>query len=101
MAIYWYTRAAERGEPTAYVSLAGLLAKETDQGALVEAMKFAILASKYLSPGYNKNSAVKLLQELTDRLPLSQRERASDLAARWVPLYLETNLISDDPSPED
>jgi hypothetical protein len=99
MAIYWYTRAVERGEPTAYVSLAGLLAKETDQDALVEAMKFAILAAKYLSPGYNKDSAVKLLKELTDRLPLSQRDRAGDLAARWVPLYLETNLISDDPSP--
>jgi TPR repeat protein len=57
-AIYWYARAAERGEPTAYFSLATILAKgNPDSGQLVEAMKFAILAVEKLPGKKNRQRA--------------------------------------------
>lgn len=99
LAVYWYTRSAERGEPTAYYSLASLLSKEKASGALIEAMKYAILAVKFLKPGHNQSGAIAVLNDLTNRLTPSQRDHAADLAARWTPLYLERALISDDPTP--
>ena len=51
VAIYWYTRAAERGEPTAYFSLASLLSEgSNDTEILAESMKFATLAFMFLQP---------------------------------------------------
>lgn len=100
LAVYWYTRSAERGEPTAYYSLSSLLAKETDSSALIEAMKYAILAVKFLKAGHNKDGAIAVLNDLTNRMTPSQRDRATDLAARWAPLHLETALIADDPTPD-
>lgn len=100
LAAYWYTRAAERGEPTAYYSLSFLLAGEKDTSSLIEAMKYAILATKYLEPGNNRDGAIALLNDLTNRLPPSRRDHAHKLAERWVPLHLETAIISDDPTPD-
>jgi hypothetical protein len=100
LAAYWYTRAAERGEPTAYYSLANLFAAEKDSSSLIEATKYAILATKYLEPGSNRDGAVALLNALTNRLPPSRRSHANELAERWVPLHLETAIIGDDPTPD-
>jgi TPR repeat protein len=63
-AIYWYTRAAERGEPTAYLSLAHMLSEGTDDAdLLVESAKFAGLAFTFLPEGKNKASAEKLTKD--------------------------------------
>lgn len=98
-AIYWYTRSAERGEPTAYYSLSSILGKSEDPAVLVEALKFAILANTHLPDGSNKDGALKLVKDISDRIPPSYRIIALELAKKWVPLYQEKLLISDDPTP--
>lgn len=96
-AAFWYSRSAERGEPTAYLSLASLLSASADPNVLVEALMFAILAGERLPDGRNKASALELTRGLTDRLPPSLRQLAMDLAKKWVPLYQETRLLGDAP----
>ncbi len=98
-AAYWYTRSAERGEPTAYLSLSALLSKSGDPEILIEALKFAILATSKLPDGANKSAAVEILRSVSDRLPASSRVVAMEQAKKWVPLYQEDKLISDDPTP--
>ena len=99
-AIYWYTRAAERGEPTAYYSLSSVLGKSADPDVLVEALKFAILANTHLPDGSNKAGALELVKDISDRIPPSYRMIALELAKKWVPLYQESSLLSDDPTPK-
>jgi hypothetical protein len=100
MAIYWYTRSAERGEPFAYLGLADLLSQRTfDQYAMVEALKFAILAVAQLPKGPSNSAALKILNSLTDKLPAAARAKAETQAKQWTPLYQETALLSDDPAP--
>lgn len=99
-AVHWYTRAAERGEPTAYVSLATILAKSEDVQVRTDALKFAALAVAKLPEGFNKEAAFKLVSQISDSLPLENRELALKLAKAWRPLYQETSLMSDDPTPE-
>lgn len=99
-AVYWYTRAAERGEPTAYLSLATLLADTaTDQAMLLEAAKFAYLAIENLPSGTNITSAEACLSRLTERLTTEELELAAGSAKAWQPLYQETRLMSDTPKP--
>ena len=99
MAVYWYTRAAERGEPTAYYSLSSILAKSQNPDVLVEALKFAILAHTNLPEGSNKAGALELIKNVSDRIPPSYRMVGLELAKKWIPLYQESSLISDDPTP--
>lgn len=95
-AIYWYTRAAERGEPTAYYSLATILATGSpDKAQLVEALKFAILAVKELPGEKNRQGAMKEKAALEKRLTEKDIALAVELAASWRPLYQETNLMGD------
>ena len=102
MAVYWYTRSAERGEPTAYLSLASILGRENSQQSMkVEALKFALLAVDYLPEGFNKRSAINLANSLTDTLPPTARAKAKKLAIDWSPLFQERELMSDDPTPVD
>jgi hypothetical protein len=95
-AIYWYARAAERGEPTAYLSLSSLLAKDTDDhDMLVEALKFAILAERKLRPGKNHLAAKDNIENLTRRLIETDIFRARAAAESWEPLYQERRLMGD------
>ena len=96
VAIYWFARAAERGEPTAYLSLAQVLSQNSpDMHTLKEATKFAILASEKLRPGKNRGLAEKLLKELRPRLSESQFQRAEESARQWRPLFYEPRLMGD------
>ena len=98
-AVYWYTRAAERGEPTAYLSLAAILSKTaSDEAMLIEALKFATLARLMLSDGGNKDVAQVLQGLLMERLSSEARKAAYDLVEAWVPLFQEENLLSDSPA---
>lgn len=98
-AIYLYTRAAERGEPTAYLSLATFLIEGADDDAiLIEALKFALLAQRHLPDGQNKNTAATAIRHIAVRLSADQRRTAAELAASWRPLYQERYLMSDTPA---
>jgi hypothetical protein len=96
IAAYWYARAAERGEPTAYLSLATFLfANAEDHWTLIEAMKFAFLAADRLTDGARKAAAVEVLAKLRERLPDSAIDIARQRATDWSPLFQETRLMSD------
>ncbi len=99
MAMFWYTRAAERGEPTAYLSLASLMYKlKTDTPTLIEAMKFALWALALLPDGGNQAMARSLIELLTLELTADEVDAARALASDWKPLYQEQFLLSDDPA---
>jgi TPR repeat protein len=98
VAAYWYTRAAERGEPTAYLSLATLLSEKTDnQNVLTEALKFAYLAFEYLSEGTNQNTAADTIKKIEAILTQDFKVTAQDLAKNWEPLHQEKLVMSDKP----
>ena len=97
-AVYWYARAAERGEPTAYLSLSTLLPINTnDENVLIEALKFGILAVDGLPEGKNKLAAKANLRSIASRLPRLAIDRAIELAEAWEPLYQEKSLMGDTP----
>ena len=98
-AVYWYTRAAERGEPTAYLSLATFLIEDADDDLiLVEALKFALLAYNSLPSGTNKKTAEAAVKHISSRLSSDLRKKALALAEAWEPLYQEKYLMSDTPA---
>jgi len=98
VAAYWYGRAAERGEPTAYLSLATLLLDVAqDNWMHIEAAKFAILAVEHLDEGTNKSLAQEALDRLETLLPENAMDLAKAMAGRWAPLFQEPNVISDTP----
>jgi len=99
VAIYWYTRAAERGEPTAYFSLASLLSEgSNDTEILAESMKFATLAFMFLPDGKNKNASGKLASTIGAKLSEATKASVSDSVNRWVPLFQEDRLMGDTPN---
>jgi len=101
MAMYWYTRAAERGEPTAYLSLASLLSDSSSEPeVLIEAGKFAQLAMDALPPGANMASAEKLANALNKKLTEADKYRVLFLVKRWSPLNQEKYLMGDKPVAE-
>jgi hypothetical protein len=101
VAAYWYGRAAERGEPTAYLSLATLLLEVAeDNWMYIEAAKFALLAVENLVEGTNKSLAKEALERLEALLPEDAMGFAKAMARRWEPLFQEPNLMSDKPSPD-
>jgi hypothetical protein len=98
LAVYWYTRAAERGEPTAYLSLASYLSEGSDDPeVLVEAGKFAGLAFSLLPAGRNKEEARGLATSLSAKLSAQDRARVLGLIERWAPLHQEEHLMGDTP----
>ena len=97
-AIYWYARSAERGEPTAYLSLASLLPEGTTEPAiLVESLKFAILAYTTLPEGRNRSNAQEIIVKLGSKLSALEKDRAFELANHWTPLFQEEHLMTDTP----
>jgi TPR repeat protein len=101
-AVYWYARATERGEPTAYLSLSTFLSEGTsDENILVEALKYAILATKHLPDGKNKSLAKTTIKLIESKISEQAKERAIDLANSWDPLYQEIYLMSDSPAPKN
>ncbi len=98
-AVYLYTRSAERGEPTAYLSLATFLIQGAEDDAiLIEALKFALLAERFLPEGQNKNTAATTIRQIAVRLTVDQRRAAAELATAWRPLYQERYLMGDTPA---
>ena len=96
--VYLYARAAERGEPTAYLSLSTFLGEGTsDQEILVEAVKFGLLAVSNLPDGKNKEYAKQNLKVLTKKVSKESYARAVELASKWQPLYQEEHLMGDTP----
>ena len=99
-AVYWYARAAERGEPTAYLSLSSFLPEgTTDENVLIEALKFGLLAIEKLPEGKNMLVAKTNVRIISSRLSKSAMNRAVELAKAWDPLYQERHLLSDSPRP--
>jgi len=96
--VYLYARAAERGEPTAYLSLSTFLGEgSNDEMVLIEAVKFGLLAVSALPDGKNKDYAVKNLKVLTKKVSKEGYARAVELAGAWQPLYQEEHLMGDTP----
>jgi len=96
--VYLYSRAAERGEPTGYLSLSTFLGEGTsDQEILVEAVKFGLLAVSTLPDGKNKDYAAQNLKVLTEKVSKESYARAVELARVWQPLYQEEYLMGDTP----
>jgi len=97
-AMFWYARSAERGEPTAYLSIASLLIEhENSSDILVTAAFFAMLAVERLPDGKNKLSAEDALETLSKKLSSEEFSRARELASRWKPLFQERRLMGDSP----
>ena len=87
MAVYWYTRAAERGEPFGYWSLSSTLARTAvDAAGMIEATKFCLLAVEYLPPGPDRDAAKKHLRELRAKISDSDFRLAISAAKQWEPL---------------
>lgn len=86
VAIYWFTRAAERGDPNAYLSLASAFAGSDDALVQVEALKFALLAQKALPVGAAKTKAEALIADLKSKLTQELIESAEDLVLVWEPV---------------
>ena len=98
-AVYWYTRAAERGEPTAYLSLATLFtSKAVNDDMLIEAAKYALLAIEALPKGWNLQTAENCFEQLKEKLTEIEIEEAKRRAKDWNPLYQEVRLMSDKPN---
>lgn len=91
VAVYWYTRAAERGEPYAYWSLFSILMKDSpDVQSTIEAVKFGLLAIEHLPDGPDRETARKDVRALKAVMPSWAFKRATERARNWVPLFEET-----------
>jgi TPR repeat protein len=98
-AVYWYTRAAERGEPTAYLGLASVLGNcEVGDDLLIEALKYAVLAKALLPNGGNKDLAVVLEGLIAAKLSGKAQVELSTRILNWEPLMQEEYLQSDSPA---
>ena len=98
-AVFWYTRAAERGEPTAYLGLASVLGKcEAGDDLLIEALKYAVLAKALLPDGGNKDLATVLEGLIAAKLTRSVHEEFTNRLQNWKPLFQEEYLQADNPA---
>ena len=98
-AVYWYTRAAERGEPTAYLGLASVLGNsDAGDDLLVEALKYAVLAKALLPDGGSKDLATLLEGLIAAKLSRSSHEDFTNRLKNWEPLFQEEYLQSDSPA---
>ena len=98
-AVFWYTRAAERGEPTAYLGLASVLGKsDAGDDLLIEALKYAFLAKELLPEGGNKDLATVLQGLIAAKLSRSLHDEFIQRVKNWEPLFQEEYLASDSPA---
>lgn len=100
-AMYWYTRASERGEPTAYFSLATMLLDKSrdNMDALILAAQYAILAAEELPDGKNRFTAIETRETLRSLLDEDQFKLAEAHAKNFKPLYKEKWTLTDSPGP--
>jgi hypothetical protein len=99
-AVYWYTRAAERGEHTAYYSLSTVFSQATNNpDALVLAAKYALLASANLPEGNNRKLATLIRDDLQSTLSEALFDYALELAKQFQPMIKERSIMGDPPSP--
>ena len=97
--VFWYTRAAERGEPTAYLGLASVLGNsDAGDDLLVEALKYAVLAKALLPDGGNKDLATVLEGLIAAKLSRSSHEDFTNRLNNWEPLFQEEYLQADNPA---
>lgn len=100
LAVHWYTRAAERGEPTAYLSLASILEKSAEsQDALLVAALYALLAVEQLPDGLNKGMASRIGTNLREKMTEDLFRLAESLAREYQPMYDESIKLTDSPGP--
>ena len=98
-AVFWYTRAAERGEPTAYLGLASVLGNsDAGDDLLIEALKYAFLAKELLPEGGNKDLATVLQGLIAAKLSRSLHDEFIQRVKNWEPLFQEEYLASDSPA---
>ncbi len=98
VAAYFYARAAERGQPSAYYGLARVLSESTpDAAILVDATKYALLAVRDLPDGQSKQGAELLRDNLMTKLSDDLRETAIRMASDWAPLNFEGGPIENGP----
>ena len=98
-AVFWYTRAAERGEPTAYLGLASVLGNsDAGDDVLIEALKYAFLAKELLPEGGNKDLATVLQGLIAAKLSRSLHDEFIQRVKNWEPLFQEEYLASDSPA---
>lgn len=90
-AIYFFSRAAERGQPTAYYGLARMLAASgtEEEDVLIEAAKYAILAARDLPAGRTQNLAEALKELIFETLSEEACSTSIELASAWSPLVYE------------
>lgn len=97
-AAYFFAQAAERGQPSAYYGLARILsAGAPDKAIMIEATKYALLASRDLPEGQSKYRAEMLRDELMQKLGDDARQTAENLAGNWMPLVFEGGPIENGP----
>lgn len=98
-AVFWYTRAAERGEPTAYLGLASVLGNsDAGDDLLIEALKYAFLAKELLPEGGNKDLATVLQGLIAAKLSRSLHDEFIQRVKNWEPLFQEEFLQADNPA---
>ena len=96
-AIYWYTRSALQGEPTAYLSLGSCFADGVGvRKDLVEAHFWLTLAVRELGAGTNQDAAAKQLKEIEKAMTVAQISEAKSKADQFKPYY-QTKLKMGDP----
>lgn len=102
VAVYWYTRASERGEPTAYYSLATILLESSRDNidGLILAAQYAILAAEQLPEGKNKISAIETRELLRSIIGDENYELADAHARNFRPIYKEKWTLGDSPGPD-
>lgn len=102
VAVYWYTRASERGEPTAYYSLATILLEKSRDNidGLILAAQYAILAADQLPEGKNKISAIETRGVLRSIIGDENYELADAHARNFRPIYREKWTLGDSPGPD-
>jgi hypothetical protein len=97
-AAYFFARAAERGQPSAYYGLARILSEGVvDEAISVEAAKYALLASRDLPEGQSKCRAEMLRDELMRKLGSEDQKTAINLAENWMPLIFEGGPLENGP----
>ncbi len=95
-AVYWYTRAAMFGEPTAYLSLGTCFAKGVGlQADPAEAYFWLLLAMNKLPEGNNKSEAGEWLDKVKQQLTKTQVEYAELRAKTFKPLKQTDKPLGD------
>ena len=93
-AIYWYTRSALQGEPTAYWSLGLCFADGIGvQKDLVEAYFWLALAVNYMFEGANLESAKSKLRAISALMTDEQMDLAYNKAAAFRPYIMTESFI--------